>query len=349
MRKIGIPLLLALLLLVGSGLALTIVDAAPRLQTTTRTPTPRTSPTTRSTGTATPRSTGTTPTARSTGTATPRASASATASPLATTVAITDTEATTDTTETVTDTATLTETVIITGSILPPELSILAEDVDNARTLTVIGLGQINEVPDVASISLGVETTGSDPADAAAENNAIVADILAAIEELDIPARNIQTGNYSIFIDRSAPIPLLEGPTSSTVATDTTTYHVSQQINVRIENLADNLDRISNLIEAAVDAGANNIFGPSFELSNDRTLQQRARRAAVEDAYTRAQDWATLTGVELIGVVSVSEVIGGSGSPGPLRESAQASGAGPSIQPGTLGYTEQVQVVFYIR
>ncbi|MBA3534470.1 MAG: SIMPL domain-containing protein [Ardenticatenales bacterium] len=347
MRRVTLSVLLAGLLIALSGLAINMVSAAPVAQSTA---TPRATGTARS-ATRTPLATRTSGSAAS-----PTTGRGATASPEATAEATTTIEATEVTTDTDDLTATpeateaLTETEVITGTVLPLRLA-NPTDVDAGRTLTVVGLGTITTTPDIAVITLGMETTNADANAAAEENNAIIEDVLEIIDELDIPRRNVRTSTFNIYVERPPqdPVSREEGA----VELPEPLYHVSQQLTVRIEDIEENLGLVTELIGAALEAGANSVSGPTFELNDDATLQQRARRAAVEDAYSRAEDWATLTGVELIGVATVSEVVGG-GGPSPLaygitREAQDAAGSGPSLQPGTLSYSEQIQIVFYVR
>lgn len=326
MRRISVALLVALCLLGLSGLALKLTSAAPLAQTT-RTP--------RASATATPRPTRTPLT---------RATAASTALVTASPSVVTDDDATT-----ATPTPVVSPTEVLTDSLFTLEFE--ADEVDPARTLTVVGLGVITATPDVAVISLGMEAVNADIEVAVEENEASIAAILALIEELGIPSSNVQTSQYNIYVERASPEPL---PRDTEEETEPAAplYHVSQQVTVRVEALEENLTLLSDLLQGAIEAGANQVYGPSFELADTGPLQSRARRAAVADAYERAQAWALLAGVEVVGVASMSEVIGG-GGPGPIpvaqaRESLD-SAAGSSIQPGTLRYSEQIQIVFYIR
>lgn len=322
MRRLLLPLLIAVALLGASGLALRIATAAPAAQATA------------------------TRTATQLPTRTSLPSPTRTTTPAAT--------ATTDDEEEPEAGTTITVTEAITGSILPPRLARPQEDVDPSRTLTVVGQGQANAAPDIATLTLGVESVANSVEEAADENNERVDAILAALADLEIPEENIQTSNYSIFPERPQvePLPEVEStePTTDTASAETT-YRVTQQVTVRVEDVddPDTLSLLSDIVEAAIEAGANNVFGPNFALSDDRSLRQRARREAVADAYAAAQDWATLTGVELIGVASISEVVGGGPGPVAFAQADEGGGGGPSFQPGTLSLSQQVQIIFYIR
>ena len=79
-------------------------------------------------------------------------------------------------------------------------------------------------------------------------------------------------------------------------------------------------------------------------------LEAEARAAAIADAQARAASLASLSGVELGQVISVSEVIGVQPMISYDRvESAAGMGGAPSIEPGQLSYTMQVQLTYAIK
>ncbi|NIV31059.1 MAG: DUF541 domain-containing protein, partial [Anaerolineae bacterium] len=66
------------------------------------------------------------------------------------------------------------------------------------ETITVVGQGSVSVEPDIATVSLGVETSGGTIGEAVAENQDIMESILSALEEVGIDSKDIQTMNYSI-------------------------------------------------------------------------------------------------------------------------------------------------------
>ncbi len=71
-----------------------------------------------------------------------------------------------------------------------------------AQTITVVGQGTVSVVPDIARITIGVETTASTVADGSTENEAKMKALLAALKAVGIPEKDIQTTNYSIMVNR---------------------------------------------------------------------------------------------------------------------------------------------------
>jgi uncharacterized protein len=207
-----------------------------------------------------------------------------------------------------------------------------------AQTITVIGQGTARVEPDIARVTVGVETTGETIAEAVAENEAQMEAVLAALEAAGIADRDIQTTNFSISADRyPEPMPATTGEQAALV------YRVSNMVTVTVREL----DSVGEVLDAVIEAGANNIWGVSFTVEDPSAAQADARTDAMADAAARAEALATLAGVELGSVMSVSEVIS---SPGIVTEMAYARDAagGTSISPGQVEIGYQVQVSYFI-
>ncbi len=212
-----------------------------------------------------------------------------------------------------------------------------------AEVITVVGLGYANVVPDLARISLGVETTGDTVRDAVDDNAAKMTAILVALEEAGIAEKDIQTSNFSIQQERNAePMPRVEGTETEEAAP---TYRVSNMVTITVRDL----EMIGDVLDTALEAGVNNMWGISFSTDDPAAGLEDARAKAIEDAKARAEALAELTGVQLGPVMSVSEVVGGGVSPVAVAvEKALMSGAGP-VSPGELQVSYNVQVSYFIE
>ena len=115
-------------------------------------------------------------------------------------------------------------------------------------------------------------------------------------------------------------------------------------VNVTIREL----DRVGDVLDAVIVAGANNIWGVSFSLEDPTAAQADARSDAIADALMRAEALAELSGVALGPVMSISEVVGGGPVPMPVAVERAMSAAGP-ISPGELEVGYQVQVTYFIE
>ena len=75
----------------------------------------------------------------------------------------------------------------------------------------------------------------------------------------------------------------------------------------------DELAKAGDVIDAAVEAGANQVYGPSLSLSDQEELYEEALEAAVADARDHAEALADAAKVSLGGVKTIVE--GGGCSP----------------------------------
>ena len=205
------------------------------------------------------------------------------------------------------------------------------------RTITVVGEGTVAVEPDVATVQIGVETTGDSVDEASTEAGDVMDAVLAALIKLRIPSKDIQTSAFNIYVER----PMSPDGTVS----DDVVYHVSNSVTVTIRDLS----KVGDVLEAAIAAGANNIYGVNFSVSDPDTAMAEARSKASADALARAEELAALNGVEVGELISISEVIFGNAVPlGSVNaDYALAKGGGP-VAPGELQMTAQLQVVYAI-
>jgi uncharacterized protein YggE len=208
-----------------------------------------------------------------------------------------------------------------------------------AQTITVIGQGSVRIQPDIARVTVGVETSAETIAEAVAENEAQMEAVLDALKAAGIADKDVQTTNFSISLDRyPEPMPSATGEGTAPV------YRVSNMVTVTIRKL----DTVGEVLDAVIEAGANNIWGMSFTIEDSTAAQADARSDAMADASGRAEALAKLAGVELGSVMSVSEVIS---SPGVVTEMAyarDAAGGAGTISPGEVEIGYQVQVSYFI-
>lgn len=208
------------------------------------------------------------------------------------------------------------------------------------QTITVVGQGLAHLIPDIAQVSIGLETSSETVAEAVEENEAKMESILDALTEMGIEEKDIQTMHYSIQMERY-PEPRVMGTEAEEAPP---VYRVSNMANVTIRDL----DVVGDVLDSVVEAGANNIWGVSFSVDDPEAAQAEARADAIENAGSRAAELAELSGVELGPVMSMSEVVSGGPIPMGLAVERAVAGAGP-ISPGEVEVTYQIQVVYFIE
>ena len=197
-----------------------------------------------------------------------------------------------------------------------------------SRTIAVSGVGTIRVAPDVAFVTLGVETRAETAREAQEANAATMTNVLDAIKARNVPESAIQTRGLSL-----APIVEAEGEVTGFVA--------QNHVVVRLTDIA----RVGEVVDAAVGAGANAAGGVRFGLADEAAAVQRALDAAARDARGKADAVAKAIGVELSAVESVVEET--SVSPLTAEADSRAAATAPTpVEPGELDVTARLRVVY---
>lgn len=210
-----------------------------------------------------------------------------------------------------------------------------------ARTITVVGEGRVRMRPDMAQTNIGVEVVSDTVKEASRQAAETMGAVMEALKAQGVDEKDMQTAGYSIWVERPyGP----EGP-----ARDESLYHVSNSVSVTIRDL----DKVGPILDAAIEAGANNIYGVNFNVAEPGVLMSEARQKAVVDAQAKVQELAGLNNVQVGEVISISEVIGGGGGFFPSFSRASVAeglgGGGGPISPGELELTVQLQVTYAIQ
>lgn len=214
--------------------------------------------------------------------------------------------------------------------------------------ILVDGEGRLSVAPDLALISLGVETTAATVADANGRAAAAMDALLAAVRASGVKDKDIQTRHFNIYPQYDYVEETLDGRRTSRQAL--TGYRVSNSANVKLRDL----DSVGDVIDAVVTAGGDDvrINNISFTLEDTKPLLARLREMAVRDAMSKARHLATLSGVNLGRLVYIRETSSGSASVSVFAESRTyalaAASAAPPIESGEVDVWFSVQARFAI-
>lgn len=217
-------------------------------------------------------------------------------------------------------------------------------------TVTVVGEGSVTIEPDIANTTIGVEVVEPSVQDAVTEARELMDAVIAALMEAGVAEEDMQTTGFNIWAERNFNNPMPMDAEGNGNNSDQVRYHVTNNVQVTIRDL----ENIESVLDAAIQAGANNIYGVSFSLDDPTVIESEARQKAVENARTKAEELAELTGTTVGGVVSISEVVGqGGGYFGgnfaqASRDGLGGGGAGP-IAPGQLNMTMQLQITYQLQ
>ncbi len=156
----------------------------------------------------------------------------------------------------------------------------------NLATISVSGEGKVAGAPDVALLSLGVQTgrqsTSKAANDLLAKNMNAVLD---AIKKAGVAEKDISTQYVS-----------LDPVYNYTTGTQTITgYQAAQSLQVKVRDL----DKASDVLSAATAAGANQAGGVQFVIDEPEELRAQARAEAIAQAKEKAQALADQLGMRL--------------------------------------------------
>ena len=215
----------------------------------------------------------------------------------------------------------------------------------------MVGQGHAEATPNVAQLSLGVETISDTVRAASNDVNQKATAIINRLKSLGIADKDIQTAQYSVSpyqppIDRPVG-PAQAGPTPTRPRPQ---YRVSEIVRVTVRDL----NLVGPAIDGAIDAGATNVGGVQFTVEDPTPTMDQARANAFADARRRAQQLAQLAGLTLGPPIYITEIIGSQplvARPEVARAAAPALAAGvpAPIEGGQLTYTTQLQITFDLR
>jgi uncharacterized protein len=220
--------------------------------------------------------------------------------------------------------------VALAGALGPPDFAGAQQSpaATEPDTITVNGVGKVEDVPDEAGMTFGVESRGATAKAAIAANAAAMEKLIASLRQAG--AREIATQWVSVY------------PVTREDGTSISGYSASNSVSATI-----GVGRAGDLIDAASDAGANTISGPGLSSSDSERLYRQALGAAVEDARERAEVLARAAGRTLGEISSISEA---SDLAIPYAEwAALDAAASTPIVPGEQETSAMVSVTFDLR
>jgi uncharacterized protein len=198
--------------------------------------------------------------------------------------------------------------------------------------ITVVGTGSVTVTPDTAEWSFGVQTS-ADTANAALSANSEAMDrIVAALRDAGISRDDLQTEQVSVY------------PRVSNNGRSIVGYDASNTVRATIRSL----DQAGEIVDAAVAAGANEVYGPSLTVSDSDAQYRAAVEQAFDDARRRAEAIAEKAGLTLGAPVAIVERAGEGAIPyygETLRDEAAAEVA---VEPGTQDVGASLTVTFAI-
>jgi len=218
-----------------------------------------------------------------------------------------------------------------------PCLALAEETVFAAEgaTITVTGSAVVTLEADYARISVGVSTKAKTVEESSRENTACIHAVIAALKEAGVAEEDIATSNYYVNAEYDYS---LGGQRQSG-------YNVTNQLTVIIRDMA----HIGATLDKATAAGANNIYNIEFLSTQADKAQDEATAHAVQDAMRKAQLLADAAGLELGGILSLTESTGGVYITARNYAFKDAVATSNSILPDDTSVSASVTMVFEVK
>jgi hypothetical protein len=195
--------------------------------------------------------------------------------------------------------------------------------------VTVTGEATVSVAPDTSIIRIGVTSQGKNAREASEANAKQMTAVLAAIKTNGVDPRDIQTSRLSLQ-------PQYDPNKSGTARL--TGFLITNQITIKIREIG----KLPAILDSAIAAGANEMSGIEFEVSQQSRLLDQARAEAIADARRKAELYAQAAGAKLGHVMQITDE--SAPAPRPLMQAMRA-GAVP-VAPGEQMLRVAVTVSF---
>jgi uncharacterized protein YggE len=205
------------------------------------------------------------------------------------------------------------------------------------RMISVNGTGKIYLTPDVAYVFIGVQAQDENVGAALTKNNEKAQAIAAKLKELGVDEKDVQTSSFNIFPNQQySP----EGLPTVML------YTVDNTVNVTVRDLT----LLGRLLDEVVRVGANSINGVNFDVIDRTKAVSDARKLAISDARSQADEIAQAAGVQIDQLYNMSVYL--NDAPAPMYDSkggsAMATGQVP-VAAGQLLITVNVSASYTIK
>jgi uncharacterized protein len=210
----------------------------------------------------------------------------------------------------------------------------LADALPAMPYLQVSGHGTLSVVPDMAHVSITIERTDKDLANARTDVERRAGQVIGALKNIGVATRDITAANISVW-------PEYRWESNKQIFVG---QHVSRSIDIIFRDLP----KYADLVSALVKAGVNYVANTTLDRSDMPQLRRQALVKAVDDAHARAVALATAAGVKLGSVYSITE--NSDFAPRPLAMAGRAATPGSAdYEPGTINVTGDVSIVYLLK
>jgi len=203
--------------------------------------------------------------------------------------------------------------------------------------ISVTGEANVSVPPDQAQIDGGVTSDAKTAREASEANNAAMGKVLLALKAAGVDEKDYQTSRLSLqpqFAANYKPSERAAGIVS---------FRASNRVTVRIRDVT----KVAGIIDVLVGAGANEIGGINFTVTQASKVLDEAREKAIADARRKAEIYARAAGVTLGEPIAISE----EGAPTPMFRGKMAAptAVGAPVAQGEETLSVTVNVTWAIK
>jgi uncharacterized protein YggE len=201
--------------------------------------------------------------------------------------------------------------------------------------IVTTGEGVVRQAPDVAYLTIGVESRAKSPRDAQSQNGEAMTAVQQRLLSAGVPREAIKTVGFSLHQE----FDLVNG------------RQVPREYVARngVELRLDDVKRVGEIVDLAVQGGATTLDGLRFDLKDRTAAEREAVRLAVADARGRAEAAAAGAGRTLDRILRIEDARVEPGIPRPFAV-ARVGVAPPSpVEPGLLDVQAHVTLTVSMK
>jgi uncharacterized protein YggE len=207
--------------------------------------------------------------------------------------------------------------------------------------LSVVGHGKVSAVPDVADMNVGVVTQGPTAKEALRHNSDAMGALQKVLKERGVAAKDIETTQIQVSPVYSHPDPKRQ--VGEEFVPQVVSYRVVHSVDVTVRDI----DKLGDMLDAVVSAGANQVNGISFRVDKAQQLMDEARRRAMADAKRKAEMLAGEARVVLGPARQIVEA--GSNPSGAINVGGMATrGVMPHSAPSVAAGEQEISVSIHV-
>jgi uncharacterized protein YggE len=221
----------------------------------------------------------------------------------------------------------------ITTGVMAQQTTTKPDDSRKVTRVSVSGDSTVQAQPDTAIVTLSIVTQATQASEAQQQNAAQTDNVVKALKNTVGASAEVKTSGYSL-----QPLRIYKEGQTPTI----TGYEARNSVTVTLNDLK----KVGAVIDAAGQAGANDINGIAFTLRQDRPALDRALSEATKEAVGKAQLIAQALGGKVSRIVEVQE--DGFMRPQPMYATVQSAVRTP-IEVGSLDVQSRVQLIAEIE